>query len=236
LCDNLPSKYPRIEIVISGSGLNCASACYNIAHGNRVTGNAISESLRIINGSVSDDVWRDPPSPMLIERENMTKLAEDILKTAILLEHRGKAFYTTAARETQSEAVRKFFTRMAEEEDEHIEFLSRQFAEYAKNGRFSKNTLESHAEDTEASMILSEMVKKEISAAGFEAAAISAAIDFENRAIEVYQGRSNNATDPNEKEMYQTLADWERTHFHMLHKIDEDLKEQIWQDNNFWPF
>jgi rubrerythrin len=83
---------------------------------------------------------------------------------------------------------------------------------------------------------LSERVKKEISAAGFEAAAISAAIDFENRAIEVYQGRANNAMDPNEKEMYQTLADWERTHFHMLHKIDEDLKEQIWQDNNFWPF
>ena len=56
--------------------------------------------------------------------------------------------------------------------------------------------------------------------------AISAAIDFENRAIEIYQGRANGATDLNEKEMYQTLADWERTHFHMLHKIDEELKEQ----------
>ena len=73
----------------------------------------------------------------------MTKSAEDILKTAILLEHRGKAFYTIAARETQSEAVRKFFTM---------------------------------------------------------------------------------------------IADWERTHFHMLHRIDEDLKEQIWQDDHFWPF
>jgi rubrerythrin len=83
---------------------------------------------------------------------------------------------------------------------------------------------------------LSEKVKKEISAAGFEAAAISAAIDFENRAVEVYQGRANEATDPNEKEMYQMLADWERTHFRLLHKLDEDLKEQVWHDNNFWPF
>jgi rubrerythrin len=166
----------------------------------------------------------------------MTKLTEDILKTAILLEHRGRAFYTTAARETQSDAVRKFFTMMAEEERAHIEFLSKQFSEFEKSGKFAKNTLENPADDAEAAMILSEKVKKEISAAGFEAAAISAAIDFENRAIEVYQGRANNATDPNEREMYQTLADWERTHFHMLHKIDEDLKEQIWQDNNFWPF
>jgi rubrerythrin len=166
----------------------------------------------------------------------MMKSAEDILKTAILLEHRGKAFYTTTARETKSEAVRKFFTMMAEEESGHIEFLSRQFVEFEKNGKFAKNTMENPADDAEATLILSNKIKKEISAAGFEAAAISAAIDFENRAIDVYQGRANSATDPNEKEMYQTLADWERTHFHMLHSIDEDLKEQIWLDNNFWPF
>jgi rubrerythrin len=166
----------------------------------------------------------------------MTNSAEDILKTAILLEHRGRAFYLTAAKETQSEAVRQFFTMMAEEENEHVEFLSRQFAEYAKNGRFKENAFTNPANDEATTMILSDKIKKEISAAGFEAAAISAAIDFENRAIQVYQGRANASTDPNEKEMYQTLADWERTHFDMLHRIDEALKERIWQDNHFWPF
>jgi rubrerythrin len=165
----------------------------------------------------------------------MIKTAEDILKTAILLEYRGKSFYTTAARQTESEAVRIFFTMMADEETAHIEFLSRQFAEFEKSGKFAKHAIENPADDA-AAMILSEKIQNEISAAGFEAAAISAAIDFENRAIEVYQGRADSATDPNEKEMYQTLADWERTHFRMLHKIDEGLKEQIWQDNNFWPF
>jgi len=166
----------------------------------------------------------------------MSKTAEDILKTAILLERRGKAFYTTAARQTESEAARKIFTMMAEEEDEHIEFLSKQFAEFVKNGKFSKVDVEEPVDDTEVVMILSEQVKKEISAAGFEAAAISAAMDFETRAIEVYQGRADEATDANEKEMYQMLADWERTHHHLLHKLNEDLKEQIWNDNNFWPF
>jgi rubrerythrin len=166
----------------------------------------------------------------------MAKSAEDILKTAILLELRGKAFYTTAARETKSEAVRKIFTTMAEEEDSHIAFLSRQFAEHKNSGRFAKNLKEKPPKDTEAVLILSEQVKKEISAAGFEAAAISAAIDFENRAVEVYQARADEATDPNEKEMYQMLADWERTHHRLLYKLDEDLREQVWYDNNFWPF
>jgi rubrerythrin len=166
----------------------------------------------------------------------MSKSAEDILKTAYLLELRGKAFYTTAAQQSRSEAVRKIFTTMAEEEDAHIEFLSLQFAEYRKSGKFVKNAQNDRTNYTEANMILSEQVKKEISAAGFEAAAISAAIDFENRAVEVYQGRADEATDPIEKEIYQMLADWERTHYRLLFKLNEDLKEQIWYDNHFWPF
>jgi rubrerythrin len=166
----------------------------------------------------------------------MPKSAEDILKTAILLERRGKAFYTTVARDTESEAVRKIFTMMAKDEDEHIEFLSRQFAEYEKTGKFTKNDFETPVDDTEAAMILSAQVKKEVSAADFEAAAISAAMDFESHAVEVYQGRADEATDPNEKEMYQMLADWERTHYRMLDRLNEDLKEQIWYDNKFWPF
>jgi rubrerythrin len=166
----------------------------------------------------------------------MSKSAEDILKTAILLELRGKAFYTTAARESRSEAVRKIFAMMAEEEDEHIKFLSAQFAEFEKSGKFAKNEAEKPPDEKVAVAILSEQVKKEISAAGFEAAAISAAIDFENRAVEIYRGRADEATDPNEREMYEMLAAWEQTHFRLLHKLNEDLKEQVWNDNNFWPF
>ena len=166
----------------------------------------------------------------------MPKSAEDIIKTAILLERRGKAFYTKAADDTKSEAVRKIFTMMAKDEDEHIQFLSMQFAEYEKSGKFAKNNFQTPADDTEALMILSEQVKKEVSAADFEAAAISAAMDFEMRAVDVYQARADETADPNEREMYQMLADWERTHYNMLYRLDEDLKEQVWFDNKFWPF
>ncbi len=164
-----------------------------------------------------------------------TDKAVEVLKTAILLERRGKAFYTQAARQTESKSAKKIFEMMAEEEDAHIEFLTKQFVNYQKYQEFLKS--EPAPEEDEAVVeILSEKVKNEINAAGFEAAAISAAIDFENRAIEVYSNRAEEATDPNEKEMYQMLADWEKGHHHLLHKLNEDLKEQIWNDNNFWPF
>jgi rubrerythrin len=165
----------------------------------------------------------------------MGKSSVDILKEAILLERRGKAFYTTAARQTESEAAKKIFEMMAAEEDEHIEFLSKQFAHYDQHKTFMKND---HVveDDSTVMQILSEEIKKQINAASFEAAAISAAMDFETRAVQIYSDRASSATDPNEKEMYQMLADWEKGHHFWLHKINEELKEQVWYDNNFWPF
>ncbi len=164
------------------------------------------------------------------------KSATDILKLAILLERKGKAFYTQVARQTESKAVKQVFETMAEEEDAHINFLSKQFKHYEENKTFLKNELHIEDDHSETDEILSAQVKKEISAASFEAAAISAAIEFENKAIEVYSDRAEKATDTNEKEMYQMLADWEKTHHKLLYRMSEDLKEDIWNDNNFWPF
>lgn len=164
------------------------------------------------------------------------KSATDILKTAILLERRGKAFYTQVARQSESKSAKRIFEMMAEEEEAHIEFLSAQYKNYEKNHSFLNVEDHHNVDDTVAVMILSEQIKKEISAASFEAAAISAAIDFENKAIEIYSNRAAESTDENEKALYKMLADWEKGHHRLLHTLNEDLKEQIWNDNNFWPF
>ncbi len=164
------------------------------------------------------------------------KTAIDILKEAILLERRGKAFYSNVAEKSDSEAAKKIFTMMAEEEDEHIKFLSRQFAHYVKTNEFLKTEHHEEANDEIAMKVLSDDIKKQITAASFEAAAISAAMDFETRAVKVYSDRAESATDVNEKALYKMLADWETGHQHILHKLNEELKEDIWNDNNFWPF
>ncbi len=167
----------------------------------------------------------------------MSKSPTDILKEAILLEKRGKAFYTTVAQQSQSQAARKIFTMMAEEEDEHIKFLSKQFKAYANDQKFLKpDPHEEDPNDDTAMQILSDEIKKEISAASFEAAAISAAMDFETRAVKIYSDRAGEATDPMEKDTYQMLAEWESGHHKLLYRLNEDLKEQVWNDNSFWPF
>lgn len=167
----------------------------------------------------------------------MAKSPTDILKEAILLEKRGKAFYSNVAKQSRSAAARKIFNMMAEEEDDHIKFLAVQFKSYMKDKKFVKPEENIEPADESAALeILSEKVKKEISAASFEASAISAAMDFETRAIKIYSDRAKEATDPLEKETYKMLADWESGHHSLLHRLNEDLKEQVWNDNSFWPF
>lgn len=164
----------------------------------------------------------------------MSRTAEDILKEAILLEMRGKAFYSNVASKTESKSAKKIFEQMASEEEEHIAFLSRQFQNFAKNHVFlGIEDVEETADDEAAMSILTEELRKEISAASFEAAAISSAIDFEDRAVKLYSGRAKEATDPNEIKLYEMLARWEEGHAKALHQLNEALKEDIWNDNNF---
>ena len=166
-----------------------------------------------------------------------TKSTTDILKEAILLEQRGKAFYSNIASQTTSDAVKRIFTMIADEEEQHIRFLSDQYRHYQKNNFFMDLALlTANIPDEVARKVLSEEMKSQITAASFEAAAISAAMDFEAKAVELYSSRAESAADSNEKELYRLLADWERGHHKWLARIDKDLREEVWYDNNFWPF
>lgn len=167
----------------------------------------------------------------------MENQVTDILKQAIIMENRGKSLYQMVANQTPNEEVKNIFKTMADEEQAHIEFLSKQFTHYKKNKKFDKNQLEALAqEDAIANSILTEKIKKDISGAGFESAAISAAIDMESKSIEVYEQRAKESDDPNEKELYQWLADWEKGHYQLLLDLNKQLTEKVWNDNNFWPF
>lgn len=167
----------------------------------------------------------------------MARSAQDILKEAILLESRGKAFYKNVAEKCDNPSAKKVFEMMAKEEDEHIKYLSKQFINYTKEHSFIKPDVpKEDPEETVVLKVLTDKVKKEIDAASFEAAAISSAINFEMNAVNLYKSRAEEATDPNEKKLYSILAAWEGEHSRMLVEIDNYLKEEVWNNSNFWPF
>ncbi len=160
----------------------------------------------------------------------------EILKNAILLEKRGEAFYSKVAEQASGKAVKEFFEMMAAEEVKHIKILSEQFKAYQRNKIFNPGEYSGNYSDSTAPGVITRELIAEMSAADYEAAAVSAAMSMEKNAIKLYSDRAAEAADPNEKALYQWLADWENQHLHFLAAIDKELTEQIWYDNSFWPF
>lgn len=169
----------------------------------------------------------------------VTGTALDILKSALLLERRGKAFYAAAAEQAQSPPVREFFERMADEEERHVRVLSDQFAAYQRLGAFAAPSGDPHPSGDPsgdvAGAVLSRRLSDSISAASFEAAAVAAAMSLERNAIRLYSERAQSAEDPEERALYQWLAEWEAGHLELLSKVDREVTEAAWNDNSFWP-
>lgn len=161
--------------------------------------------------------------------------ALDILKNAILLEKRGRAFYSRVADQASAPAVKDFFGMMADEEDKHVAVLSAQYRTYRGKGAFAEGNWEEKASAGFSSEILSERLKREISAADFEAAAIAAALSMERNAVRFYGDRAAAATDPQEKALYEWLSEWETEHLEFLARVEREVTEAIWNDAHFWP-
>ncbi len=83
--------------------------------------------------------------------------------------------------------------------------------------------------------ILTEKIQDEIVAAGFEAAAISAAMAMEEKAVQFYAEQAQSARDALEKKLFEWLSNWEKGHVKLLADIDKELLENVWYDNQFWP-
>jgi rubrerythrin len=158
----------------------------------------------------------------------------DIIKQAILLEHRGKALYESVAEKTEVAPVQELFEMLVEEEEKHIDILNKQFTLVA-NGKDLKTGELDKVQDITAKTVLSQGVVNGISAAGYEAAVIAAALEFEKNAVKYYGDQEAAANSPEEKKLFNWLVKWETEHMTMLAKIDDDLKEQVWYDNSFWP-
>jgi rubrerythrin len=160
----------------------------------------------------------------------------EILKNAILLERRGRAFYKKIAEQAENQKIKAVFEMMADEEQKHMKVLGEQYTAFCTTEKFVPGRFDGEETSDVSSEVLTDAVKGKISAAGFEAAAISAAISMEERAVKLYAESAAAAVDPEAKALYEWLAQWERTHLKFLMDLDKALIESVWFDNRFWPF
>ncbi len=158
----------------------------------------------------------------------------DIIKQAILLEHKGKALYESVVQSTKIDEVKALFIFLAEEEEKHIKILNQQYKLLKRGEVLDASGLED-IPVVSAKKIISNKVITQIFGAGYEAAVISAALEFEKNAVKYYSEHAYKAESNTEKKIFLWLTDWEKTHLLMLARLDDELREQIWYDNQFWP-
>lgn len=162
--------------------------------------------------------------------------AVDILKQALLIEKKGKAFYRQVASTARHPEVKQFFETMAAEEVRHIEILSEQYKAYHENRQFASMDYSTDAAGSAVDKVLTRDLVEAMQAADFEAAAVTAAVAMEKNAIKLYGARAAEATDPEEKALYEWLTQWEQSHLSFLADLESELTQKVWFDQNFWPF
>ncbi len=162
------------------------------------------------------------------------KKALDVVKNAILLEHKGKVLYESVVQTSKNEKVKGLFLLLAKEEEKHIDILNQHFKKTLKGEAFEVQELE-RENSSVSEKILSIDIVDTVFGAGYESAVISAALEFEKNAVKFYSEQASAASSDKEEKLYKWLADFEKEHMHMLARLDNEIKEQIWHDNRFWP-
>lgn len=156
---------------------------------------------------------------------------ELIIKKAIILEKQGQAFYRGIEDKTDSIKLKGLFRSMANEESLHERQLKGLLNNETKENAEAEKANENPHEFADEVFI--NQIVEEISAASYEAAAISAAMELEIKTAEYYRDQAETAGSPAERAFFEKLSDWEYTHLQFLSKInrailEDALKEELY--------
>ena len=168
------------------------------------------------------------------QKSSEFKSVQDVLKRAMLLEMNGKEFFAMAAKTATSAVARELFEHMVKEETHHLHILQLTFKRHREEGKVvlpSEAELELGFKDP----IIDKSFLMELRNSDFDSSAISIALTLEERAFKFYQKEEQVATDPEIKQLFTWLTDWEIDHHQKLMALEEDFRQEVWNDSNFWP-
>ena len=162
-------------------------------------------------------------------------LAAGLLQ-AIKGERDGHSFYQMAATCSQDAKAKEVFTRLADEELDHMHFLTKQHESILQTGRPDESTkLGSPLNLSAMSPIFSDAIKTRVKDAHFEMSALSIGMQLELDATKFYKSQAEAADDAAVKQFYTELAEWESGHYEALRRQQEELKEDYWSAGGFSP-
>jgi rubrerythrin len=158
------------------------------------------------------------------------------LKQAMQAEVDGHNFYKMASNNMKDEDGKKVFQMLAKDEIDHFSFLKAQYESIRAKGKVNPDVKLGKPSETEETPIFSDDFKNRLKEAHIEMSALSVGAQLELASIKFYKAESDKAQDPDVKKFYLELADWETTHHRRLVRQQEELQEDYFHDNRFYPF
>jgi rubrerythrin len=167
----------------------------------------------------------------------VTKGIADTLLKAIQAEIDGNSLYQMAAQAAEDPKGKEVFELLANEELEHVRFLSSQYRSVVEKGRPDAELKLGKPVDLSAiHPIFSDRIRARLQQANYEMSALSIGIQLELAAIGFYKQAAATTADEIIKAFYSELADWESGHYHALLRQQEALKKDYWTAAGFSPF
>jgi rubrerythrin len=147
----------------------------------------------------------------------------------------GITVYENAAEKSTGE-VRTFFLDRAGEEKQHYNWL----VDYYQRLVNEDGVLEPGADrgrlPDEASPIISESFLERIGKDQYLSTAVSTSVLLEMNAIEHYRKSAEDADDKAVKQLFNELVEWEKGHYDMLLKIQEESRKVWFETQGFEPY
>lgn len=160
-----------------------------------------------------------------------------ILRQAYQIEVDGYTFYSMTAERAAKPAVQELFGRLAQDEIQHQAFLRSVMRNYDQRGAgafaMSLATPDLRAlSDT----VFTSRFRDQADGAAFEMAALSVGMTLEKNAVAYFSKAATEATEPQVRQFYRFLADWEQQHLSALQGLHETVRSDFWDRGGFSPF
>jgi rubrerythrin len=147
-----------------------------------------------------------------------------ILKTAIEVEENGLATFTRFADQTQDENGKRMFKRLAQDEQEHKAILMKQLKELSEGGSWTSIHIPASAVEQLLPSVRDKQKRTKGESGLGEMDALNTALDLERKAAQFFRDRAEEVSNPDARNLFLRLAEWEDAHFELIQAELDSIK------------
>ncbi len=161
----------------------------------------------------------------------------EILKYAMDMEEKVKAFYITYRDRAKEESTKKIFNELANTQDKHFKVLQKMIDIVEKDEKFDELEVKKLKGGSDIFKLNTEIFDKaDFTDIVEDLPILKLAYSLENDFAEFYQKAAEKAENKDAKKLLEKLAQWKISHKDYFSDEIKDASDDYWVENDFSPF